>query len=367
MSQSIRWLPARNAPKHSSRQRLDQSHLQVSGALPVRPDPLTALAANRSSMSYDGDVSNITGGAFAMAHDSDSLMAKVMVELSKRGRWDTNGEFGMLNHLGAHPRTIFAVGSIPSLEHASCQAGAAQIVLRSPTPRCGGPCGDRRHHVGAKCLRPIACDRPGPRRAGNRRLELQFTNRDFATITRRRQRTETRCHMPSTVTRCTAASSVTWSPLGNLSGPPSPGARISFQHQETPPPSAVQSWSGRLTQDAPAFYNHPTLFDLVGAAVVHAGDREQIAKTVGIGKAVVVQNRYPLPVGNSFAESAFWFITLGNSHQERPLASALTSPKLIGNDMARRAGGPAGKPVERRARFRVLFERICHVKADVAK
>lgn len=120
-----------------------------------------------------------------------------------------------------------------------------------------------------------------------------------------------------------------------------------------------------LTQDVCAFYDDHAVFPDYTGVVVDPAEGARIAKTLGSGKAVILQNHGLLTVGHSIDEAAFWFIAMENSCQVQLLARAAGSPKLIGPEMACYTARQVGNHIEGWTQFQPLFEWICHVEPEL--
>ncbi|ESZ97942.1 Class II Aldolase family protein [Sclerotinia borealis F-4128] len=65
-----------------------------------------------------------------------------------------------------------------------------------------------------------------------------------------------------------------------------------------------------ITQDALRFYKSHSVYDDFGGIVLDREEGIRIAKSLGNGKACILQNHGLLTVGQSVDEAAFWFISL---------------------------------------------------------
>ena len=113
-----------------------------------------------------------------------------------------------------------------------------------------------------------------------------------------------------------------------------------------------KAWSalGRLldplTQDSAAFYDDHALFEEFSGVVLDTSEGEKIAKALGPGKAVILQNHGILTVGQS-VEAAVWrYLALENACQVQLLAEAAGPTKPMPPEVARhtasQVGGEAG-------------------------
>jgi len=104
-----------------------------------------------------------------------------------------------------------------------------------------------------------------------------------------------------------------------------------------------------ITQDACRFYKSHSVYDNFGGVVLDREEGKNIAKALGNGKAVILQNHGLLTVGQSVDEAAFWFMSMDKTCQAQLLADAASNGSgkkkiLIGDDEARytteQNGGP---------------------------
>jgi hypothetical protein len=63
-----------------------------------------------------------------------------------------------------------------------------------------------------------------------------------------------------------------------------------------------------ITQDTCRFYKSHSVYDNFGGVVLDREEGKNIAKALGGGKAVILQNHGLLTVGQSVDEAAFWFL-----------------------------------------------------------
>ena len=61
-----------------------------------------------------------------------------------------------------------------------------------------------------------------------------------------------------------------------------------------------------LTQDSLRFYKDHSVYQNFNGVVLDAEEGDQIAKTLGNGKAIILQNHGLLTVGRTIDEAAFW-------------------------------------------------------------
>jgi len=80
-----------------------------------------------------------------------------------------------------------------------------------------------------------------------------------------------------------------------------------------------------MTQDATRFYKSHAVYDNFGGVVLDREEGKKIAKALGNGKAVILQNHGLLTVGESVDEAAFWFISLDKTCHAQLLADAASA------------------------------------------
>ena len=80
-----------------------------------------------------------------------------------------------------------------------------------------------------------------------------------------------------------------------------------------------------MTQDATRFYKSHAVYDNFGGVVLDREEGKRIAKALGNGKAVILQNHGLLTVGGSVDEAAFWFISLDKTCHAQLLADAASA------------------------------------------
>lgn len=80
-----------------------------------------------------------------------------------------------------------------------------------------------------------------------------------------------------------------------------------------------------MTQDATRFYKSHAVYNNYGGVVLDREEGKRIAKALGTGKAVVLQNHGLLTVGGSVDEAAFWFVSLDKTCHAQLLADAASA------------------------------------------
>ena len=94
-----------------------------------------------------------------------------------------------------------------------------------------------------------------------------------------------------------------------------------------------------ITQDALRFYNSHAVYDNFGGVVLDREEGKRIAKALGNGKAVILQNHGLLTVADSVDAAAFWFMSLDKTCHAQLLADAAANgtghkKKLISDEEA---------------------------------
>lgn len=80
-----------------------------------------------------------------------------------------------------------------------------------------------------------------------------------------------------------------------------------------------------MTQDNLRFYKSHSVYTQFGGIVFDREEGKRIAKALGSGKAVILQNHGLLTVGQSVDEAAFWFISLDKTCHAQLLADAASA------------------------------------------
>lgn len=83
-----------------------------------------------------------------------------------------------------------------------------------------------------------------------------------------------------------------------------------------------------MTQDSLRFYKSHSVYNNFGGVVLDREEGRRIAKTLGNGKAIILQNHGLLTVGQSVDEAAFWFISLDKTCHAQLLAEAASANGL---------------------------------------
>lgn len=77
-----------------------------------------------------------------------------------------------------------------------------------------------------------------------------------------------------------------------------------------------------ITQDSLRFYKSHGVYTQFGGIVLDCEEGRRIAKVLGDGKAVILQNHGLLTVGQSVDEAAFWFMSLDKTCHAQLLVDA---------------------------------------------
>jgi len=80
-----------------------------------------------------------------------------------------------------------------------------------------------------------------------------------------------------------------------------------------------------MTQDSLRFWRSHAVYNNFGGVVLDREEGRRIARTLGDGKAVILQNHGLLTVGRSVDEAAFWFISLDKTCHAQLLADAASA------------------------------------------
>lgn len=80
-----------------------------------------------------------------------------------------------------------------------------------------------------------------------------------------------------------------------------------------------------MTQDALRFYKSHAVYDNFGGVVLDREEGKRIAKALGNGKAVILQNHGLLTVADTVDAAAFWFMSLDKTCHAQLLADAVAN------------------------------------------
>jgi len=120
-----------------------------------------------------------------------------------------------------------------------------------------------------------------------------------------------------------------------------------------------------LTQDACIFYNDHGLFNDYSGVVYETEEGERIAKSLGGGKAVILQNHGLLTVGETVESAAWWYITMERSCQAQLLAEATGSkPIPIAPEAAEETKNHVGSEIAGWCCFQPLWDKILKLQPD---
>lgn len=126
---------------------------------------------------------------------------------------------------------------------------------------------------------------------------------------------------------------------------------------------------GRLlephTQDACIFYNDHSLFNDYSGVVYETEEGERIAKSLGGGKAVILQNHGLLTVGETVESAVWWYITMERSCQAQLLAEAAATPPIpIAHAVAEKTKNHVGSEIAGWCCFQPLWDKILKLQPD---
>ncbi|KAJ9322905.1 hypothetical protein DTO027B5_2947 [Paecilomyces variotii] len=118
-----------------------------------------------------------------------------------------------------------------------------------------------------------------------------------------------------------------------------------------------------MTQDALRFYKSHAVYDNFGGVVLDREEGKRIAKALGNGKAVILQNHGLLTVGQSVDEAAFWFISLDKTCMAQLLADAASAGSghkkiLISDEEAEYSYEQVGIPAKGWLAFQPYYDEI---------
>lgn len=120
-----------------------------------------------------------------------------------------------------------------------------------------------------------------------------------------------------------------------------------------------------LTQDACIFYNDHGLYDDYSGVVYGLDEGERIASSLGMKKAVILQNHGLLTVGETVESAAWWYITMERSCQAQLLAEAAsTPPKHVTAQAAEDTKNHVGSEVAGWCCFQPLWDKILRLQPD---
>ncbi|RFU25901.1 hypothetical protein B7463_g10444, partial [Scytalidium lignicola] len=118
-----------------------------------------------------------------------------------------------------------------------------------------------------------------------------------------------------------------------------------------------------MTQDSLRFYKSHAVYDNFGGIVLDSEEGKKIAKALGNGKAVILQNHGLLTVGNSIDEAAFWFLSLDKTCMAQLLVDAASAGSgnkkiLINDEEAAYSYEQVGTPAKGWLAFQPYYDEI---------
>lgn len=120
-----------------------------------------------------------------------------------------------------------------------------------------------------------------------------------------------------------------------------------------------------ITQDSCQFYLDHSVHHEFHGVVYESTEGENIAKSLGAGKATILRNHGLLTVGQTVDEAAWWFITMERCCQSQLLAEAAGKPILIDHEMAARTQRQIGSHYAGWFAFQNLWQRIIKEQPDL--
>ncbi|KAJ5627472.1 arad-like aldolase/epimerase [Penicillium herquei] len=118
-----------------------------------------------------------------------------------------------------------------------------------------------------------------------------------------------------------------------------------------------------ITQDALRFYKSHAVYTEFGGVVLDREEGKRIAKALGNGKAVILQNHGLLTVGGTVDEAAFWFISLDKTCHAQLLVDAAElgsghKRKIINEEEAEFTAKQVGGPEKGWLAFQPYYDEI---------
>jgi len=118
-----------------------------------------------------------------------------------------------------------------------------------------------------------------------------------------------------------------------------------------------------MTQDALRFYKSHAVYDNFGGIVLDREEGKNIARALGNGKAVILQNHGLLTVGNSIDEAAFWFLSLDKTCMAQLLVDAASAGSgnkkiLISDEEAAYTYEQVGTPAKGWLAFQPYYDEL---------
>ncbi|RQM07432.1 hypothetical protein DH86_00002875 [Scytalidium sp. 3C] len=118
-----------------------------------------------------------------------------------------------------------------------------------------------------------------------------------------------------------------------------------------------------MTQDSLRFYKSHAVYENFGGVVLDRQEGQNIAKALGNGKAVILQNHGLVTVGNSVDEAAFWFLSLDKTCMAQLLADAASAgsghkKRLISDEEAAYSYEQVGTPAKGWLAFQPYYDEI---------
>jgi len=120
-----------------------------------------------------------------------------------------------------------------------------------------------------------------------------------------------------------------------------------------------------INQDACAFYESHSVYTGFDGPALEEADGQRMAKVLGDGKALILQNHGLLTAGTSIDEAAFWMIRMQTCCEMQLLAERTGRPlRIIPPDLARLTSQVVGRSRAGWFGFQTFYQRIAHKEPD---
>lgn len=98
-----------------------------------------------------------------------------------------------------------------------------------------------------------------------------------------------------------------------------------------------------ITQDACAFYDDHDVLELFSGVVLSEEEGQLITRTLGRGKALVLQSHGLLTVGSTLEACIWWFVAMDNACRVQLMAEAVGRPRTLPHEVAARTAKAVGR------------------------
>lgn len=132
-----------------------------------------------------------------------------------------------------------------------------------------------------------------------------------------------------------------------------------------------KAWSslGRLldpiNQDVCSFFEDHAIFDDFTGVVLDPAEGDRLAKVLGDGKAIILQNHGLLTVGQTVDAAAWWYLKMERSCEAQILAEAVGTPKLIAPEFATLTREQSGTPKAGWYSFQPMYDWVAAEEPDL--